>query len=300
MGILLGLAAALCWGLADFFARSITQIIGTYRTVFYMQFTGLAGLTIYMAFTGDLTHLGHGTTWQAWMWALVVAGLSTLNSLALYRAFEIGVLTIVSPIVASYAALTVLLSFLSGETISQARGIGIGAAIVGVVLAATSFAPPEQTKTETAEMGARGTLRKGKPSRGVGWALVASLGFGIIFWIWGFQVTPVLGGIVPVWIIRIVEPGLLALCAIPARQSLRFPPKQVWGLLLLMGIVDTLGYITFAIGLTTDQVAIVSVLGSLFSAVTVMLAWLFLHEKLHWSQWLGISIIFIGVVFVKL
>jgi drug/metabolite transporter (DMT)-like permease len=60
-----------------------------------------------------------------------------------------------------------------------------------------------------------------------------------------------------------------------------------------------MAFLSVAIGYTTDQVSVVSVLASLFSAVTVLLAWIFLHEKLQWSQWLGIVIIFLGVSLVK-
>lgn len=59
-------------------------------------------------------------------------------------------------------------------------------------------------------------------------------------------------------------------------------------------------YLLANFAFTTEQIAIVSVLASLFSAVTVLLAWIFLHDKLQWSQWLGIGIIFVGVVLVKL
>jgi drug/metabolite transporter (DMT)-like permease len=60
-----------------------------------------------------------------------------------------------------------------------------------------------------------------------------------------------------------------------------------------------MAFLSVAIGYTTDQVSVVSVLASLFSAVTVLLAWIFLREKLQWSQWLGIVIIFLGVSLVK-
>jgi drug/metabolite transporter (DMT)-like permease len=35
------------------------------------------------------------------------------------------------------------------------------------------------------------------------------------------------------------------------------------------------------------------------STVTVLLAWMFLRERLQWSQWLGVGIIFIGIVLVN-
>jgi drug/metabolite transporter (DMT)-like permease len=294
MGIILGLAAALCWGAADFLARSLTQVIGTYRTLFFMQFIGALLLSIYVLSSDEVARLAHHTTWQPWLWAFLVAVMNAFCALALYRSFEVGVLSIVSPVAASSSALTVVLSFLSGETISRARAIGIGAALLGVVLAATHFSSIPHNGTP------RKTVRKGKLTRGVGWALVASATYGINFWLLGFFVTPYLGGSAPIWIIRLGTITTLALVAAPARQSIRLPRGRVWGLILLVGTLDTCAYLFANFGFTTEQVAVVSVLASLFSAVTVLLAWLFLHDKLQWSQWLGIGVIFVGIALVKL
>jgi drug/metabolite transporter (DMT)-like permease len=298
MGIILGLVAAIFWGAADFFARYATQRIGTYRTLFYMQLFGLVGLSIYLLATGAFSRFAPTDSryWQPWLWALSTAVLSVFSTLALYRAFEVGVLTIVSPIAASSSALTLVLSFLNGEIISLVQGLGIGAALIGIVLAATSFAP-----TATA-LNAELVLRqKRKQSSGIGWALLASVGFGVIFWMLGFHVTPFLGGITPVWLIRLMAVCLLALLASPMRQTIIPPRGPVWWYITGVGILDTAAFVIAAIALGNGQeVAIVSVLVSLFSAVTVVLAWIFLHEKLHWSQWLGICIIFVGIVLVNI
>ena len=98
MGILLGLTAALCWGIADFLVRFSTRLIGVYRTLFFMQFLGLLGLGIYVVGTGELAHLLASKSWQVWTWAVLAVLLGILSSLALYRAYEIGVLMIVAPI----------------------------------------------------------------------------------------------------------------------------------------------------------------------------------------------------------
>src|ERR1051326_5618862 len=133
MGILLGLMAALCWGAADFLARSATRLAGFYRTLIFMQIVGFAGLSVYLIVSGELVRLIIHGGWQPWAWAVLAGSLNVLSSLALYRAFEVGVLTVVSPITASYAALTALLALLSGEVISQQRVIGIVAVMLGVV-----------------------------------------------------------------------------------------------------------------------------------------------------------------------
>lgn len=310
MGIFLGLSAALFWGTADFLVRYSTRIIGTYRTLFYMQFIGLACLSIFLVASGEFTRLAARIGWHWWILAILAALLNVVSALALYRSFEVGVLAIVSPIAASSTALTVVLAIISGEIISRARGLGITAAFIGVALAATHFTPLSDTKKGEASSITRmnpnrgysnlGLLRRGRLTRGVGWALAASVGYGIDFWLLGIYITPVFGGIMPVWIIRLTTICALAVFVMPARQSLRWPPGRTWWLIIAIGILDTMAFLSVAIGFTTDQVSVVSVLASLFSAVTVMLAWIFLREKLQWSQWLGIAIIFLGVSLVKL
>src|SRR5207244_11197585 len=67
-------------------------------------------------------------------------------------------------------------------------------------------------------------------------------------------------------------------------RSLHWPPQRAWRLIVPIGILDTMSFLSVAIGYTTDQVSVVSVLASLFSAVTVLLAWIFLREKLQWRD----------------
>jgi drug/metabolite transporter (DMT)-like permease len=310
MGIILGLSAALFWGTADFLVRYTTRMIGTYRTLFYMQFIGLACLGFFLAISGEFAHQIAHISWQWWLLALVTALLNVASALALYRAFEIGVLAVVSPIAASSTALTVVLAILSGEMISRARGIGITATLIGVALAATHFTPLVDTNGQVADKNDvhfpeekyknAGLLHRGKLTRGVGWALVSAVCYGVDFWLLGIYIVPIFGGIMPVWIIRFTTICSLALFCWPARQSLQWPTRKSWWLLIPIGILDTMAFVSVAIGYTTDQVSVVSVLASLFSAVTVLLAWIFLREKLQWSQWLGIAIILLGVSLVKL
>lgn len=297
MGILLGLTAAVCWGAADFLARYATRIVGTYRTLFFMQFLGFIGLTLYLLLSNTWQHLFSHVGWDTWLWTLVAILLNIVSSLALYRAFEVGVLTIVSPIAASYAALTVLLAVLAGEVISQIHGFGIVASLIGVVLAATPITWRLGARTITRTLTAPRSTRS---SGGIGLAIFASIGYGIAFWLFGFRVTPVLGGIAPVWLLRLITPCVLALFAPITRQSIRIPRGSVWWYLAGVGILDTAAFVAATLGYTFAQVSIVSVLDSLFSAVTVLLAWIFLRERLQWNQWLGVSVIFVGVVLVNI
>jgi drug/metabolite transporter (DMT)-like permease len=53
------------------------------------------------------------------------------------------------------------------------------------------------------------------------------------------------------------------------------------------------------LGMRMEQVAVISVLGSLYGAVTVAFAVIFLKERVALLQWAGIAAIFLGVALIS-
>ena len=68
---------------------------------------------------------------------------------------------------------------------------------------------------------------------------------------------------------------------------------------LSMGFFDTSAFALSNLGMRIEQVAIVSVLGSLYGAVTVVLSALFLRERIAVLQWIGIVSIFCGIILMR-
>jgi len=309
LAIILGLTGALCWGGADFAARFASRRVGAYRTLFFMQFFGFIALSVYLKFRGGFFE-GIAPGWHPWALAALAGVINMIASLSLYYSFQIGVMSIVAPVSSAYPALTVALAIASGERITALRGAGLAVTLVGVILAATTFtSAAASTLNETAakesatkETGAKESAAKETAhlSKGVGWAILAALGFGVLFWFLGFYVVPAVGPTISVWVIRLTSFSVLAIAAIPARQSLNLPRGSVWWLLAAVGFLDTAAFVANNAGLHTGQVSVVSVLASLYGAVTVVLAWLFLREKLERSQWFGIILIFAGIVLVSI
>lgn len=292
MAIVFGLLAALGWGVGDFLVRFSTRLIGTYRTLFFMQFIGLVALGLYLLCTGELVALLHRTSWQPWAWAGLATLLTILSSLSLYRAFEIGLLMVVSPITSCYAAITSALAFLMGEQVSQTHIVGMLVALVGVVMVATPLGNPLVKEKKL-------VARKGLPP-GVLWAILASLGYGVSFWLLGFYVSRELGPVTATWLTRLITPCVLAVGAPLVGQSLKLPRGKIWWFIAAVGIIDTVGFMAYNIGLTVAQVSVVSVISSLYSAITVVLAWIVLRERLQLSQWLGVGVVFAGLVLVNI
>jgi drug/metabolite transporter (DMT)-like permease len=292
MGILLGLTGAISWGIADFAARFASRRVGAYRTLFFMQFFGIVALTAYLKASGGISR-GVAPGWQPWALGAFAGVLNTIASLSLYHSFQIGTMSIVAPISSSYPALTVILALLSGEHVKPLRMVGLVVTLIGVVLAATSFAQEHE------QVPAEKSARHARLSKGIGWASVSAVGFGILFWFLGFKVVPVAGSAFSVWMIRLTTFCTLAIFAAPTAQTLQLPRGNVWWLLAAIGVMDTIAFVANNAALHIGQVSVVSVLASLYGAVTVLLCWIFLRERLERSQWLGIVLIFVGIVLVS-
>jgi drug/metabolite transporter (DMT)-like permease len=293
-GVVLGLTGAFCWGSADFAARFTSRRLGAYRALFFMQFFGFILLSVYLGWSGGFSR-GVSPGWQPWALAAVAGVLNVGASLALYHSFEVGTLSIVGPVSSCYPALTVVLSLLSGERLHIVRGMGLVVTLVGVILACMSF-----SSLKKSDVGGSIAEPVAHLSKGVGWAITAALGFGVMFWFLGFYVLPAVGAPVSVWVLRLTSIVSLALIAVPVGKTLALPRGAVWWALFAAGILDTSAFLATNAGLQTGQVSVVSVLASLYGAVTVLLAWIFLRERLEISQWCGIAMIFAGIVLVSL
>ncbi|MDP9147198.1 MAG: DMT family transporter [Acidobacteriota bacterium] len=289
MGILLGLLTALTWGGSDFLARFATQRIGTLRTMFYMQATGLVLLSMCLPWLGGWGHLHDGSGWQPWAWGILAGCINAFSTLTLYRSFEVGKMAVVAPLSASYPALTVTISLLTGEHLTAIRGAGIICTLLGVVLVARGEKIPDKDDVE-------GNARSGK---GVGWALCSALGFGVLFWLLGNHIVPRLGAPQTVWMIRATSVVLTSVILLAVKQPVTLPSGHVRWLVWGMGLLDTSAFVLSNRGMQLEQIAIVSVLGSLYGAVTVGLAAVFLREHVAKWQWAGIATIFAGIILIS-
>ncbi len=294
MGILLGLLTALSWGFSDFLARFASRRIGSLRTTFYMQVAGLVLLTIFLPWIGGWGHLLDGSGWEPWAWGALAGVLNGISTLSLYRSFEIGKLAVVAPVSASYPALTVALSVFSGEHLTAMRGAGIALVLIGVVVVVRGEAQPPKA------LDASPSRPENKAASGIGAALISAAGFGVLFWLLGNRVVPRVGFASTVWMIRLTSSALTALVILAVKKPMSLPRKDsvsIW--LLGMGVLDTGAFVMNNLGMQMEQVSVVSVLASLYGAVTVILSTVVLRERMSRWQWLGIVAIFAGIALIS-
>jgi drug/metabolite transporter (DMT)-like permease len=293
MGILLGLASALSWGTADLLARFVTHKIGTFRTMLYMQLLGFALLSMVMHGLGGWGHLFDGSGPRPWIYGILAGLLNTFSTLALYRSFEIGKMSIVAPVSASYPVLTLLLSMMTGERLTVARLVGIACTVTGVILVARGETQPHEANPVDENRGL------GKKNVGLEFALLSAVGFGVMFWLLGLRVVPLLGAAPSVWLIRLTSVVATAVAILAMRASMAPPRRGAGPLVLCVSIFDTSSYLMNNYGMRLEQTSVVSVLASLYGAVTVALAAIFLREPVSKLQWAGIVSIFVGIALIS-
>jgi len=80
--------------------------------------------------------------------------------------------------------------------------------------------------------------------------------------------------------------ALMALLLIFRKGTM--PPKSNYPIICLAGIFDTGGYTFYALAAYIGRLDTAAVLASMYPATTVMLAWLFLKERLAGRQWMGV------------
>jgi drug/metabolite transporter (DMT)-like permease len=286
VGVVFGLCAAIFWGLGDFLITHLTRRVGTSIALVTIQVFSLLGWVMWV------TARPSTPTASLALWGIVVATAicHVLGLVFVYRAFQVGTLSIVSPISAGFAVVTAVLALSTGERPPLTAMGGAGLLLLGVVLATRAPSDPQAPRPSLI---------------GVPEAILSALAFGTMFWLFSFFVEPRMGYGWPLVLLKTmaVSSSLLALMAQrrQEKKSLRIT-LGLGAVLLALGaaLADTLAWLTYIWGSATGYATVVTALASLFSVITVLLAWRFLRERLAPHQWAGVGVILVGILFVSI
>ena len=283
MGIALGLLAALCWGLSDCCATVAARRGNVLQTVLAFHVLSAAVLAIAVAATGGLADVGVEHV-------LVFLGNGILGAgayLLFYRALAIGPISIVSPIVSGYAAVTVLLAVLIlGEQLVGGQIAAIVIAFVGVALASTDIT--KMHRIERRELG------------GIGLAVLSMVFIGV-FLFWVAYYSEELGWLTPIFLGRIFTTlFLLALAMRGGLEQLVPRTRLLVGLVVAIATLDTVGYVAFNVGVQRADTSVVATAAAPYAVVPIIAGVVFLHERPAVSQWVGVAAVLVGIVFLGL
>jgi drug/metabolite transporter (DMT)-like permease len=277
LGVLLALGSSIVWGCADFVGGLQSRRWPVLTVLIWAQVIAVVACVVFVLVAGEGLPDGHAIAWAATASVLGSAALA-----AFYRGLSIGTMSIVAPISATGAIVPVLYGVLTGERPGTLQMAGIAVALVGIVLAAREKG--EHVDKEVARTA-------------LGLALIAAVGFGV-FMLGLERATSTAGVAWSLLLIRAVTVVVLTCAALLLRPRLRIPVRSV-GPIAFVGTGDLAANAMFAAATTIGLLSVVAVLGSLYPAMTVILARIVLKEKVSRLQEAGVLAVLVGVLAIS-
>jgi len=274
IAIAFGLTSAFAWGAADFTGGLASRQTGAYRTIFYAEILGLT-LVVAAAFI----------FWQPipdlsiWLIAMAAGALGTSGLLLLYHSMTKGLMSIATPVSALLAA---LLPVVVGSIVERPAGLLV---TIGFVFALASVWLISQS-----EGGVKNILAHITDLR---LPLLAGVGFGLYFVL--MHTATRTATLWPMVASRTGGVLILVLYMTLSRQPW-IPKRSAYTMILLNGLLDIGGNLFFVLAGQLGRLDVASVLSSLYPGSTLILASVFLQERLSRTQWIGIACAFIAII----
>jgi drug/metabolite transporter (DMT)-like permease len=270
LAIALALGSSVVWGTADFLGGVFTRRLTLAPVLVVSQLAGL------LAIGGGLAVAG-GFDGRAFAIGMAAGASGAVGIAAFYRALATGTISIVSPVSACGALVPVVLSLIAGERPGGLALAGCAIALAGAVLASVHEYAGEHPAARSSVI----------------LAATAALGIGGFLYLishaarGGHALPALLGG-------RTASLALLVLGALATRSSLRLSPADVPAVAGI-GLLDSGANVLFVAAAARGYLSVVSVLGSEYPVVTVVLAQTLLGERVSRPQAAGIALALAGV-----
>jgi len=277
MSIVLALASALLYGIADFSGGFASRKSATLSVLIVSQIAGISLALVALV-----------CDWPGWpsgadlLWGVLAGACGSLGLFMLYRGIATSIVAVVSPASALVSAVLPLgFGLLIGERPSALALVGAALCLPAVVLLSAGGGKGDAKAVRSA-------LLQG---------CVAGLGFGTFFI--AVSRTSASSGLWPLVASRSVS-VLVALAACALTKKRIAIGKGGLGVTLAAGAADMGANIAFLLASRSGMLAIVSILSSLYPAPTVLLGRLVFKERIPVSRAIGLAIAIAGVVLISL
>jgi drug/metabolite transporter (DMT)-like permease len=304
-GLLAGLGAALSWGTMDVASALASRRVGSLVVTAGVVIVGLVLLVLMTLASGTSLPAEPATFATAALLGLIGAGAY----FAYFTGLRVGPISVVSGMVAAYGGLTVVLSVVfRGESLTTTQAFGASIATAGVILTGVAF-----------EGGLRGARFAGP---GVVFAVVALVLFALMAIATDVALESA-GWLQVLLVSRSVTAGVsnLVVVALAARRVTETPSRgltddaagtnedhavtpirrsRVALTIVVAGVLDVLGLVSFAIGLERAPTWLVGLASSFGPAVTIIAAVALLGERLKRIQWFGLAGVAVGMIAIAL
>jgi drug/metabolite transporter (DMT)-like permease len=275
LAIALGLSSSVVWGSADFLGGLFTRRLSLWAVVVSSQAAG------FLALLAALGVVGGQPTVRSLGLGLAAGVCGAVGIASFYAALATGKMSIVSPVTACGALVPVALALAGGERPGGLALCGAAIALAGAVLASMHEYRGEAPGSRQAVL----------------LSAVAATSIGGFLYLVGHAAAG--GHTLPALIgARVGSLGILIAVGLGRRQPLVAPVRSLPAVAGI-GLLDSSANGLFAVATEHGYLSIVSVLGSVYPIVTVLLAQVVLRERLSRLQAVGVVVALAGVALVS-
>ena len=293
IALLSGLGGMLCWGLADFFAKKTIDEIGDMASLAWGHIFGTLALFLAVAHNIFFFERKIVMPSDAYTWIILIlfGVLQAAVYFFLYRGFGKGQVSLLSPIFASFAGITAIISIVFfGESVNMFLIFALIIIFCGNLLvnidpqifktkrfAFTKIAGFKEIALATL-LAALWTLLWGKFVNNQDWLLYA-------LFMYGFMTLAILV------LAKLQKINL----------SISISKSGIWKFLVFIGLFEVVAYLAVSFGYSaTSRISVIAILSGAFSLPLIILARIFLKEKVLLIQRIGSVIIILGIMLLAL
>jgi drug/metabolite transporter (DMT)-like permease len=278
MASLLALLSSALWGSADYHGGKLSKKFPAIAVLGTSQAIGLLTGIFLLVITGDWRVSAFGE--NGYFIPGAFAGVfGYIGLICLYAGLATGRMGVVSPISALSALIPLTYAIIyKGDRLSIVVSIGVGLAIAGAFFASG----PE--------------LSQGLPMKPLLLALGAALGFGscLVAMAIGSE-----GSALSTMTMMRATTFLVSLGILFKYRNIGGLGRAQLPILIFMGVADFLANLLLGVATTKGLLSLAMVLGALYPIATALLAFHFLHERLHRVQYFGIACAVAGVALIS-
>lgn len=272
----LALLASVFLGVSDFLGGAISRKVKLVSVLFLSQVVATLAVLPRLFIESPFENAGPALFWGS------VGGVATAIAVSsLFKALAIGTMGVVAPITSLGVIVPAVVGIIGGDEFTVLLAAGLLVAVVGTVLASG----PEVKRGPAQHGGAKPIVL----------AIVAALGFGFA------NLSVALGSAHNVTTTLLSNSVVVLALYAAAAIALKTVPKAGGRYLVGVVAIGLLGFsanLCFAIASQYGALTVVAVLASLYPAVTVLLGWRILGERLQPIQIAGVLCVFVGIATV--
>lgn len=270
LAVALALTSSVLWGLSDFLGGVVVRRFGVAAVAVLSQASGLFAVGLAVAVIRPAPEA------NGILIGLVAGTVSSISVTSFFKAMELGLISIASPLLACGSVLAFSLAVAGGERPSRLAVGGAVLALGGAVVASLR---------ERASGGGRKSA--------LAFAFLSAIALGFALYLLG-RASDETGSLFAVLSSR--ASSLFVIVLVASRLHPTYRIAWSWlAVVIAVGASSAAALIFFGLAAETGLLSIASILSSLYPIVTVMLAHAFLNERLGRSQVVGVTLVVAGI-----